>query len=90
MIDLSPKQTEAWWHLEDPNVLEVFAGGGSGGGKSWLGCVWQVYRRIQFPGTRGFIGRENFTALRDSTMNTYFSTLEKVGLKAGDAWSYNA
>ena len=90
MIDLSPKQTEAWWHLEDPSCLEVFAGGGAGGGKSWLGCVWQIYRRVQFPGTRGFIGRENFTALRDSTMNTYFSTLDRVGLKAGEAWTYNA
>jgi phage terminase large subunit len=90
MVDLSPKQTDAWWHLEDPTVLEVFAGGGAGGGKSWLGCVWQIYRRTAFPGTRGFIGRENFTALRDSTMNTYFSTLDKMGLKSGEAWNYNA
>lgn len=90
MIGLSKKQTEAWWHLEDPKVLEVFAGGGAGGGKSWLGCVWQIWRRTAFRGTRGFIGRENFTALRDSTMNTYFGALEQWGLKAEEAWKYNA
>ena len=90
MISLSSKQTEAYWHLEDPKVLEVFAGGGAGGGKSWLGCVWQIWRRTAFKGTRGFIGRENFTALRDSTMNTYFGALEQWGLKAEEAWKYNA
>lgn len=90
MIALSDKQTEAYWHLEDPDVLEVFAGGGAGGGKSWLGCVWQIWRRTKFPGTRGFIGRESFTALRDSTMNSYFAALEKWGLKADEAWKYNA
>jgi phage terminase large subunit len=90
MVDLSERQTDAWHHLETPGVIEVFAGGGAGGGKSWLGCVWQIYRRTKHPGTRGFIGRENFTALRDSTMNTYFATLDRMGLKPGDAWSYNA
>jgi hypothetical protein len=90
MVDLSAKQTDAWHWLEDPEVIEVFAGGGAGGGKSWLGCVWQIYRRVNFPGTRGFVGRENFTALRDSTMNTYFATLDRMGLKSGEAWNYNA
>jgi hypothetical protein len=90
MVDLSPKQTDAWYWLEHRDVIEVFAGGGAGGGKSWLGCVWQIYRRTKHPGTRGFIGRENFTALRDSTMNTYFATLDRMGLKPGEAWTYNA
>ncbi len=89
-LELSQKQSNALHRLEDPNVYEVFAGGGAGGGKSWLGCTWQIWRRIMQPGTRGFIGRENFTALRDSTMNTYFSTLERMGLKGGDVWTYNA
>jgi phage terminase large subunit len=89
-IELSKKQGRAWHLLERPDVLEVFAGGGAGGGKSWLGCVWQIMRRRDYPGTRGFIGRENFTALRDSTMNTYFSTLDMMGLKPGEAWNYNA
>lgn len=90
MVSLSRKQTEAWWALEHPDVLEVFAGGGAGGGKSWLGCVWQIYRRTTYAGTRGFIGRENFTALRDSTMNTYFAVLQDMGLPSGEAWTYNA
>ena len=90
MVSLSPKQTDAWWHLEDPRIKEVFFGGGAGAGKSWLGCVWQIHRRTTFPGTRGFIGRQTLRALEDSTMKTYFDTLERMGLKSGEAWTYNA
>jgi hypothetical protein len=90
MPSLSPKQTEAWWHLEDPEVLEVFAGGGAGGGKSLFGCLRQIYRRLKYPGTRGFIGRDSFTALRDSTMYTYFKLLAEMGYRSGEHYSYNA
>jgi hypothetical protein len=90
MVNLSTKQTDAWWLLEDPKIIEVFFGGGAGAGKSWLGCSWQVYRRLTYPGTRGFIGRETLRALEDSTMRTYFDTLERLGLKANEAWTYNA
>lgn len=90
MLNLSPKQTEAWWHLEDPEVLEVFAGGGAGGGKSHFGCARQIYRRLKYPGTRGFIGRESFTALRDSTMKTYFALVAEMGYKSGQHYDYNA
>lgn len=90
MIELSTKQTEVWRALDDPSVLEVFAGGGAGGGKSVLGCVRQIYRRTKYPGTRGFIGRENFTALRDSTMKTYFDMVTQWGYRQGDHYHYNA
>jgi hypothetical protein len=90
MVSLSPKQTDAWWALESPSVMEVFFGGGAGSGKSWMGCVWQIMRRTKHPCTRGFIGRETLRALEDSTMKTYFDTLERMGLKAGEAWTYNA
>ena len=69
-LELSTKQTEAWQALDHPDVLEVFAGGGAGGGKSYLGCAHQIARRATYAGTRGFIGRESFTGLRDSTLKT--------------------
>lgn len=89
MPSLSAKQSEAWLYLEDPEVLEVFAGGGAGGGKTYFGCLWQIYRRTTFPGTRGFIGRKDFTSLRDSTMKTYFSVLGELGYRSGEHYVYN-
>ena len=87
---LSPKQTLAWKALDRPEIFEVFAGGGAGGGKSWLGCVRQVYRRISYAGTRGFIGRETLRALEDSTMRTYFDVLALMGYRSGEHYTYNA
>jgi hypothetical protein len=89
-LELSTKQTEAWQALDAQEVLEVFAGGGAGGGKSYLGCVRQIHRRTAYAGTRGFIGRESFTGLRDSTLKTYFEVLRLMGYSSGDHYTYNA
>jgi hypothetical protein len=89
MIELSVKQAQAWELLDDPTIVEVFAGGGAGGGKSYLGCLRQIYRRTTFPGTRGFIGREDFTALRDSTLKTYFTILHELGYRSVEHYTYN-
>jgi phage terminase large subunit len=89
-LRLSDKQAEVWHALERPEVKEVFAGGAAGGGKSFLGCARQIYRRTKYAGTRGFIGRETYTALRDSTMKTYFALLSDWGYRAGDHYRYNA
>lgn len=76
--------------LDRPDKIEVFAGGGAGGGKSWLGSLRQIYRRTEYPGTRGFIGRESFTGLRDSTMKTYFELVGEMGYRSIDHYTYNA
>jgi len=89
-LKLSAKQTQAWRLLEQPHVVEVFAGGGAGGGKSWLGCLRQIYRRTTYADTRGFIGRRDYTALRDSTMKTYFTVLKAMGYESGIHYRYNA
>jgi len=89
-IKLSQKQAEAWKQLERPEIAEVFAGGGAGGGKSWLGCLRQIYRRTTYANTIGFIGRADFTALRDSTMKTYFRLLQTMGYQSGVHYRYNA
>ena len=89
-IRLSKKQWQAWNALEKPHVAEVFAGGGAGGGKSYLGCLRQIYRRTTYADTRGFIGRESYTALRDSTMKTYFALLAKMGYVSDVHYKYNA
>ena len=68
---LSEKQAQAWWALEKSDATEVFFGGAAGPGKTSLGCLWQQSRRILYPGTRGLIARDQFTDLRDSTLNTF-------------------
>lgn len=47
-------------------------GGGAGGGKSWLGCEWEAAMCLNFPGVRYFMGREELTSLKDTTVKTFF------------------
>lgn len=89
-IRLSAKQAQAWRLLERPEIAEVFAGGAAGGGKSWLGCLRQINRRTTYADTRGFIGRRDYTALRDSTMKTYFGLLKTMGYESEVHYRYNA
>jgi phage terminase large subunit len=92
-IKLSKKQCEAWRYLNSPkyaHIAEVFKGGGAGSGKSSFGCIWQIDRRIRYPGTRGLIGRENFPALRDSTLATFFEVAYEFGYRLADHFHYNA
>lgn len=89
-LNLSQKQSDTWHYLNDTVHSEVFMGGGAGSGKSAFGCVWQILRRICYRGTRGFIGRENFPALRDSTMKTFFEALYEMGYRSDVEYSYNA
>lgn len=71
-IRLSQKQGKAWRLLEEsPDVTEVLYGGAAGGGKSWFGCMWQIHRRINYPGTRGAIGRDELKKLKRTTLKTF-------------------
>lgn len=91
-IQLTAKQTKALGVLEDHRiggVLEVYYGGAAGGGKSLLGCYWQVKNRLRYPGTRGLIGREVLKDLRASTLNTLFDMCWRLGLKEGHHFTYN-
>ena len=88
--ELSQKQSNAWAKLEDSHTNEVLYGGAAGGGKSVLGCIWQVYRRTKYPGTRGLIGRSKLSNLKESTLVTLFDVLSKMQYKAGIDFKYNA
>lgn len=77
---LSERQTKAWRYLEyDPTAEEIFFGGAAGPGKTWLGCLWKIYRRAKYPETRGITGRDQFVDLRDSTLQTFFECWTKFG-----------
>jgi hypothetical protein len=89
-IQLKGKQRDAWHYLTDNNTTEIFYGGGAGGGKSFLGCLWHIDRRVRYPGTRGLIGRAKISALEQSTLVTYFQVADMLGYQMGVDYNYNS
>lgn len=89
-IKFEGKQSEAFDYLKDPITKVVFYGGGAGGGKTWLGCCWKILQRINYPGTRGIIGRNELRTLKESTLITYFKVLNLMGYRNGIHYKFNA
>lgn len=79
---LSVKQTIALDYLEDKTTNELFYGGAAGGGKTALGCYWQIKNRLKYPGTRGLIGRAKFKT------NWYFTGISMQNQK-DSSWIVN-
>lgn len=88
-MKLNKKQTIALDYLEDNITEEVEYGGAAGGGKSVLGCYWQLKRRLKYPGTRGLIGRASLKTLKETTLNSFFEVCKIQGLKADIHFRYN-
>jgi hypothetical protein len=85
-----PKQHEALRVLSTNNdVTRVLYGGAAGGGKSYLGINWQILRRIVFPATYGFIGRNSLKDLRLYTVPEVMKEMEKFNLRQGSGYVYN-
>jgi hypothetical protein len=83
MIDLFPRQTRAFDVLtekEFDDVSELLYGGGAGGGKSMLGCIWLINQCLSYPGTRWVIGRKSLKTLKETTLNTFFEVAKAVNL----------
>lgn len=89
-MELSLKQSSAWLALQDKIHSELLYGGGAGGGKTMLGCVWQVDRRIRYAGTRGFIARKTLKDIEESTLVTFFEVCKRMGYRAGEDFHYNS
>lgn len=80
-IEPTYKQHLAWEILEDKETEEFLFGGGSGGGKSWLGCEWLIGMCLRFPNTKYFIARKRLKTLKQTTLITFFKVARKHGLK---------
>lgn len=89
-MKLSKKQTIALDYLEDDVTTEIGYGGGAGGGKSILGCYWQLKRRLKYPDTRGLIGRASLKTLKETTLQSFFYVANEQGLKANIHYKFNA
>lgn len=75
--------------LEDNKHTEIFMGGAAGGAKSFTGCLWQIMRRMKYPGSRGFLARARLKNLKESTLLTFFEVCGKLGLEMNKDYKYN-
>ncbi len=85
---LTKKQTKAFDILEDKTTNELLFGGGAGGAKSVLGCIWGSQMCLKYPGTRGVIGRTILKTLKETTLNTLWWVLGQQGLQKGIHYKY--
>ena len=88
-MELSIKQTIALDLLEDKTTSEILFGGGAGGGKTALGCYWQLKQRLKYPNTRGLIGRAVLKTLKETTLVSFFQVAKMQGLEADKHYNYN-
>lgn len=79
---LNPKQLETFRLLSDYDngITEVLYGGAARGGKTVLGCFWQITRRLLFPESVGMICRNDFVDLNSTTMVTFWEVVKSMGL----------
>lgn len=88
-MKLTAKQTKANRALKNPDVTEVIFGGGAGGGKSALGCIWLIRQCLKYEGSRWVLGRSKLKALKQTTLNTFFDVAKELGLTT-EHYTYNA
>lgn len=75
--------------MTDDFTTEVGFGGGAGGAKSWLGCVWIISMAETKAGTRYLLGRKSLKNLKRTTLVTFFMACEMYGFQAGIHFRYN-
>ena len=89
-FDLTPKQARAYIKLKDKTTKEIGYGGGAGGGKSILGCLWILTQCIDYPGTAWVIGRKELTNLKKTTLLSFFQVVQILNLNAEEVFSMNS
>lgn len=89
MYFLSEKQLNAIRLLTDGITKRVGLGGAARGGKSALLCFWQLFNRLSYPGTRGFIGRLELKNLNITTAKTLFELMNYYGIEKGIDYNHD-
>lgn len=89
-MQLLPRQQDALVYLRNNNAARmILYGGAAGGGKTRLGCIWQIQRRLKYPGSRSLIGRNKLDTLKKTTIASFFEVARDMGLLAGTHYNYN-
>src|SRR5664279_2222919 len=84
-LKLSQTQSLALRLLHDPTVVELLFGGGAGGAKSSVVCIWMVLECRKYPGIRIGLGREELKRLKQTTVVSLLSKIHKMlGVKVSD------
>lgn len=89
-LDLTDKQKVCLRALRDDTTTEILFGGGAGGGKSIIGCVWLILMCLKYPGTRWVMGRAKLKNLIETTLNSFFWVAPKFGLESNTDYNYNS
>ena len=91
VYELSDKQQLAYMALHSTKspFNRVLFGGAAGGGKSLLGCIFEITRRLDYPETRGFIGRKVRQDLMKSTFKTFTQVYNKIAFPRIGPMKYN-
>lgn len=84
VINLLPKQSEAWEAWESKEITELGYGGAAGGGKTRLGCYLLITACEQYPGSRWAIGRKELKTLRLTTLSSLFEIFKELGYSEKD------
>ena len=87
---ITAKQDIAFQYLKDNETNEILFGGGAGGGKSWFICAALISYCIEYKGIRVLLGRSKLTALKTTTLNTFFDVFQQWNVKTQDHYYYNA
>ena len=89
-FDLTPKQSLAFIKLKDKTSKEIGYGGGAGGGKSILGCIWILEQAINYPKTAWLIGRKELTNLKKTTLLSFFQVLDILNIAPDSIFKLNS
>jgi hypothetical protein len=87
-VDEHAKQLQALKYLTDNETEEFAYGGAAGGAKSWTGCVWLLFMCNAYSDTKWFIGREELTRLKASTLVTFRKVAKAYGFKENVDYKY--
>jgi hypothetical protein len=82
-VRLSPKQL-AFFHSE-----QVFAAlvGGIGSGKSHAGVVWEIYRRLRYPGSLGLVVGPTRVNLKQTTLRKFMELVDPIRAQVVAKWN---
>lgn len=72
-LSLSPTQITARDLLNDPTIVKLLFGGGAGGAKTMLVCIWMLEQMRDYPGIHILLGRKELVRLKQTTVVTLLS-----------------